>query len=841
MTITSTDTSLPQPIFNEMTASIYEQQTTIANDEFYFVDPQFDGQKILITGADGDIKEATAGNNIAVVNDMVTVTSDYYGTCATAAATQTKVVDCPNFILQEGASIRVKFTYSQTYNGQAKLNINDTGAIGVVSYGTTASVRYCWYAGEVVAFTYDGTNYIMEDSFIATTSYYGVTALTTSATSTSGSRALTPASLNSLVQNMVEPYAIYSTSVTYNTGDRVRYSYQAWEAIEDGITSTWDATKWQALDPIQTQIDNITTMTGATSGAAGTGGLVPAPAAGDDTKFLKGDGTWATVSSGGSGVTDVTVNGTSVVSSGTAVIPLATQSGDYGLIKLRSSAYGLGVDSSGYTIVNRATTTDIDDKTAYYKPITPINLDYAVKVGVTTNANTLTSTEKANACDWIGAVENTATGTNSLSVLGTGTASSNSINIGYGSVVSANSAIQLGSGTNSTANTLQVGSYPLLDTSTGVIPYQRINAITDANADNNTYVKLWTGTQDEYDDITTKDDDTIYNITDAQEILPETARTIGQIVPSIIPLQDAGLHLLDGSLISYGTYGEFVDYMADLYDSGNYSQVFTTEATWQSTVTTYGSCGKFVYDSVNNTVRLPKITGLIEGTTDVTALGDLVEAGLPNITGKQSFIASNIYSFVENNSALYHERSGNQAVIGTQSGGYYDLLINASRSSSIYGNSSTVQPQTIKCLYYIVIANSVKSAVLADINQVATDLNGKADVDLTNVNDSGTSRGASWAFPSLIKSEDITIGASGATYTAPTNGYIFLSCDSGSGTSFITVHQYFWSDQRVYQAAYNNVHMMVCVSKGAYVISYGNVTFKVAQFIYAQGSESEAS
>lgn len=33
-------------------------------------------------------------------------------------------------------------------------------------------------------------------------------------------------------------------------------------------------------------------MTGATSGAAGTAGVVPAPAAGDQNKFLRGDGTW---------------------------------------------------------------------------------------------------------------------------------------------------------------------------------------------------------------------------------------------------------------------------------------------------------------------------------------------------------------------------------------------------------------------------------------------------------------------------------------------------------------------------------------------------------------------
>lgn len=34
-------------------------------------------------------------------------------------------------------------------------------------------------------------------------------------------------------------------------------------------------------------------MTGATSSAAGTSGLVPAPSAGDQKKFLKADGTWS--------------------------------------------------------------------------------------------------------------------------------------------------------------------------------------------------------------------------------------------------------------------------------------------------------------------------------------------------------------------------------------------------------------------------------------------------------------------------------------------------------------------------------------------------------------------
>jgi hypothetical protein len=68
-------------------------------------------------------------------------------------------------------------------------------------------------------------------------------------------------------------------------------------------------------------------------------------------------------------------------------------------------------------------------------------------------------------------------------------------------------------------------------------------------------------------------------------------------------LDDAGLHLLDGALISgSGSYSDFVDYIGDLYTDDPTANYFTDETTWQSTVTTYGVCGKFVYDSVNNTV-----------------------------------------------------------------------------------------------------------------------------------------------------------------------------------------------------------------------------------------------
>jgi hypothetical protein len=63
----------------------------------------------------------------------------------------------------------------------------------------------------------------------------------------------------------------------------------------DGITLLGVNLNSNALTPDANGYVNIPVMTGATSSTAGTGGLVPAPSAGDQGKALFGDGSWKTV------------------------------------------------------------------------------------------------------------------------------------------------------------------------------------------------------------------------------------------------------------------------------------------------------------------------------------------------------------------------------------------------------------------------------------------------------------------------------------------------------------------------------------------------------------------
>ena len=152
-------------------------------------------------------------------------------------------------------------------------------------------------------------------------------------------------------------------------------------------------------------------------------------------------------------------------------------------------------------------------------------------------------------------------------------------------------------------------------------------------------------------------------------------------------------------------------------------------------------CGKFVYDSVNNTVRLPKITGFIEGATDVTTLGNLVQAGLPN--HKHYEFGTTGGNTADGDPPSNQLNSSNQVRSNGGSGyGRYllaqdtaDATVGLSSNpidQTIYGNSSTVQPQAIKVLYYIVVATSTKTDIQVDIDEIAADLALKADKDLDN-------------------------------------------------------------------------------------------------------------
>ena len=224
--------------------------------------------RILCTGADTGTLTFTAYGvtptvdiPLTVINlsESAAVKTDYYGVCSTGASTAAKEVTIPGITaLTEGLGITVKFSNNQSYNGAPTLNVNGLGAVNIRRLDGTNAARYEWIAGEVLKLVYDGTYWVIENGGIATTTYYGDTKLTTSATSESEALALTPKSLNSLALNMIAGYPVYSTSATYEVGARVRYGYNIYKcrtAITTG--ESWTASHWEALPALQVQLEAL--------------------------------------------------------------------------------------------------------------------------------------------------------------------------------------------------------------------------------------------------------------------------------------------------------------------------------------------------------------------------------------------------------------------------------------------------------------------------------------------------------------------------------------------------------------------------------------------------------
>lgn len=151
-------------------------------------------------------------------------------------------------------------------------------------------------------------------------------------------------------------------------------------------------------------------------------------------------------------------------------------------------------------------------------------------------------------------------------------------------------------------------------------------------------IKTWTGTKAQYDAIVTKDANTLYNITDDTDVtltLLEALYPVGSIyigTMATCPLATLGI------------------------------------GTWQ----------------------LVAVDRVLQGATDGAVVGTTVEAGLPNITGSTS---SSVWVYKDSTGLISTTKTGG-GYGGYSSGDLFTgyLGIDASRSSSIYGNSNTVQP-----------------------------------------------------------------------------------------------------------------------------------------------------
>lgn len=156
-----------------------------------------------------------------------------------------------------------------------------------------------------------------------------------------------------------------------------------------------------------------------------------------------------------------------------------------------------------------------------------------------------------------------------------------------------------------------------------------------------------------------------------------------------------------------------------------------TEAEWQALSTANNGNVPYYSDGDGSTTfRVPSLQCWVRGANgSVSTVGSYLAAGLPNITGQFTSRATNYLEgqlfWAASSGALYYSGRGAGSsdtvsqINGAKNEHVYKL--DASRSSSIYGNSSTVQPESIVGMWLVKAYGTIVDTGTIDEQQYIDD------------------------------------------------------------------------------------------------------------------------
>ena len=230
-----------------------------------------------------------------------------------------------------------------------------------------------------------------------------------------------------------------------------------------------------------------------------------------------------------------------------------------------------------------------------------------------------------------------------------------------------------------------------------------------------------------------------------------------------------------------------------------------TENEWQSIASANeGYCQYYSQGDGSTTFRTPKFAPFMQVAIASGDVGKYHNAGLPNITGRSDL--GGIYSHASFSGAILTEKNVGDATGATHGnvGGDQRVKISfdASKSNSIYGRSSTVQPESHNWMICVVVAGQ------------ATNI---GSVDVGNVMSAVAQMQAS---VSAVETKPI-LGA---------KAYITDTWKSNDGSSWYRT----WSDgiieQVVYVAAFPGTDKTVTLNKAMTTTTYACHTLSVSSF-----------
>ena len=278
---------------------------------------------------------------------------------------------------------------------------------------------------------------------------------------------------------------------------------------------------------------------------------------------------------------------------------------------------------------------------------------------------------------------------------------------------------------------------------------------------------------------------------------------------------------------------------ASLADSAAYN-IYNLENTAINYYNNTGAAWYFILDTENQRFKLPRTKYGFTGLR--TNVGDYVsqEVLLPNITGTIPLGRSN--SSLVTGSFYTASASDTLSNSGGSSDTYLGVL-SASRSSSVYsgnGTNTKIQPAATQMYLYFYVGSYAKPAIVQTAGINLESFNTKVDLDASNLNNTGKSNIVNLMMPSSTYT-NLTLGASGASYIAPANGWIILHATqtATNGYAFLrnATGSELVSSQQPSQVNNFEIRLFIPIAKGqTAIVDYSGINVTVFRFVYAIGS-----
>lgn len=170
---------------------------------------------------------------------------------------------------------------------------------------------------------------------------------------------------------------------------------------------------------------------------------------------------------------------------------------------------------------------------------------------------------------------------------------------------------------------------------------------------------------------------------------------------------------------------------ADLWAWAQAQGKVKTETEWQSLYASQnGNCQYYSDGDGSTTFRMPAVVGYLKGAASASNAGQYAKEGLPNAEGNISIwgYSSEAWLNPTNVSGPFYANENVEAAFKSYgeatatTGRKYGLTMDLSRSSSIYGNSEHVTPETFTVLVGVYAVGIVTNLGDADVTDIQTAL-----------------------------------------------------------------------------------------------------------------------